>query len=114
MKGILAIFRRELNGYFVSPIAYIVIGAFLVAAGFVFTIILSSVMQYAMMAQAQAARSGAPPDIDVPIQVIRRTRGGSEMLSRFVLGHVEIDGWFGPVSGWLANRGPRAGSGRRF
>ncbi|MDX2041522.1 MAG: ABC transporter permease [Acidobacteriota bacterium] len=71
MKGILAIFRRELNGYFVSPIAYIVIGAFLVAAGFVFSIILSSVMQYAMMAQAQAARSGAPPDIDVPMQVIR-------------------------------------------
>lgn len=71
MKGILAIFRRELNGYFVSPIAYIVIGAFLVAAGFVFSIILSSVMQYAMMAQAQAARQGAPPDIDVPMQVIR-------------------------------------------
>lgn len=73
MKGILAIFRREMGSYFVSPIAYIVIGAFLVAAGLVFWIILSNVMQYAMMAQMQSAQRGGgpPPDIDVPVQVIR-------------------------------------------
>ena len=72
MKGILAIYRREMGSYFVSPIAYIVIGAFLVAAGLVFYIILSSVMQFAMMQQAQSAQQGGmPQDIDVPVQVIR-------------------------------------------
>ena len=72
MKGILAIYRRELNGYFVSPIAYIVIGAFLVAAGLVFSILLSNIMQYAAQAQAQAMSGrGAPPDIDMPVIIFR-------------------------------------------
>ncbi len=70
MKGILAIYRREMGSYFVSPIAYIVIGAFLVAAGLVFWIILSNVMLFAMQAAARQ-QEGAPSDIDVPVQVIR-------------------------------------------
>lgn len=83
MKGILAIFRREMGSYFVSPIAYVVIGAFLVAAGLIFWIILSNVIQYAMMAQMRGAQQGAPPpDIDVPVQVIRSFVGfiGSYVL----------------------------------
>lgn len=72
MKGILAIFRRELGSYFVSPIAYIVIGFFLVAGGLVFSLILSSIMRSATMAQMQAMQGrGMPPDIDVPMLVIR-------------------------------------------
>lgn len=70
MKGILAIYRREMGSYFVSPIAYIVIGAFLVAAGLVFYIILSSVMLFAAQAAARQ-QEGVPADIDVPVQVIR-------------------------------------------
>ncbi len=71
MKGIIAIYRRELSSYFVSPIAYIVIGAFLAATGFVFSIILSSVIRNAMMMQMRAAQMGGNPDIDVPMQVVR-------------------------------------------
>lgn len=74
MKSILAIYRREMNGYFVSPIAYIVIGFFLVATGLVFSLILSFVMQSAMMAAMQQ-RMGPPPDIDVPMLVIRQFVG---------------------------------------
>jgi ABC-2 type transport system permease protein len=72
MKGILAIFRRELNGYFVSPIAYIVIGLFLLIAGWLFAGSLADIIPAAANAQAQAARSGGPPpSIDVPGYLIR-------------------------------------------
>lgn len=71
MKGILAIYRRELGSYFVSPIAYIVIGAFLLATGYVFSLILSSVIQNTQMMQMRAAQTGQMPEIDVPMQVIR-------------------------------------------
>lgn len=65
MKGILAIYRREMNSYFVSPIAYIVIGVFLLATGFFYTRILTGAMQNSMM---MAQRGG---EMDVPMMVIR-------------------------------------------
>jgi ABC-2 type transport system permease protein len=65
MKGILAIYRREMNSYFVSPIAYIVIGVFLLATGFFYTRILAGAMQNSMM---MAQRGG---EMDVPMMVIR-------------------------------------------
>src|SRR5262245_8522235 len=71
MRGILAIYRRELSGYFVSPIAYTVIGFFLAATGLVFTLILNAYMKQAFMMQMQARQMGTPPDIDVPVMVIR-------------------------------------------
>ncbi|MHB8202827.1 MAG: ABC transporter permease [Desulfomonilaceae bacterium] len=36
MNGLLAIFRKEMSNFFVSPIAYTVIGCFLIIAGFFF------------------------------------------------------------------------------
>jgi ABC-2 type transport system permease protein len=36
MRGMLAVFRREFNLYFITPIAYIVLAAFLLITGFVF------------------------------------------------------------------------------
>jgi ABC-2 type transport system permease protein len=71
MKGILAIYRRELSGYFVSPIAYIVIGFFLVATGLVFYIFLKWYMGQAMRMMMQASQMGMPPEFDVPSLVIR-------------------------------------------
>lgn len=71
MKNILAIYRREMSSYFVSPIAYIVIGAFLLATGFVFSLILSSVIESAQRAAMQGAQMGQMPEIDVPMQVVR-------------------------------------------
>jgi ABC-2 type transport system permease protein len=71
MRGILAIYRRELSGYFVSPIAYIVIGFFLVATGLVFYIFLKWYMGQAMRMMMQASQMGMPLEIDVPSLVIR-------------------------------------------
>jgi ABC-2 type transport system permease protein len=75
MKGILAIYRREMRSYFVSPIAYVVIGFFLVATGFAFSSILSFAIESSFRAQLQAQRMGAPPDIDVPGIAIRQFIG---------------------------------------
>ncbi|MGH9752010.1 MAG: ABC transporter permease, partial [Blastocatellia bacterium] len=71
MKGMLAIYRRELGGYFVSPIAYTVIGFFLLASGLVFTLVLSHWLTQSSRMMAQAAQMGMPPDIDVPMMIIR-------------------------------------------
>jgi hypothetical protein len=71
MKGILAIYRREMSSYFVSPIAYIVVGFFLLIAGFFFYNLLSFYIERSFMAQMQAQRMGAPPEMDVPGMVLR-------------------------------------------
>src|SRR5262249_13947152 len=72
MKSILAIYRREMASYFVSPIAYAVVGIFLLICGFFFQYFLSSTIQQAFMMQMQAGRmgGGAQP-FDVPSAVIR-------------------------------------------
>ena len=41
MKGFYAIYRKEMGHYFVSPVAYIVVGVFLFLCGFFFTRLLS-------------------------------------------------------------------------
>ncbi len=43
MKGLYAIYRKEMGHYFVSPIAYIIVGVFLILTAFFFTRILASV-----------------------------------------------------------------------
>jgi ABC-2 type transport system permease protein len=85
MKGILAIYRREMNGYFVSPMAYIVIGFFLVITGYFFSNILSILIERSFMIQMQAQRTGAPPDMDVPGLVIRNFIGIIATLLLFLI-----------------------------
>jgi ABC-2 type transport system permease protein len=75
MRGILAIYRRELSSYFVSPIAYIVIGLFLLISGYFFYSILAFFIQQSFMAQMQAMRYGGPSQMDVPGMVIRNFMG---------------------------------------
>lgn len=71
MRGIVAIYRREMGSYFVSPIAYVVVGFFLFVAGYFFYVILGALIQRSFMAQMQAQRFGAPPEMDVPGEVFR-------------------------------------------
>jgi len=75
MKGILAIYRRELGSYFVSPIAYIVIGFFLALTGYFFADIVGRVIEYSFRMQMQSAQFGAPPSLDAPMLVIRNFAG---------------------------------------
>jgi ABC-2 type transport system permease protein len=85
MKGILAIYRREMNSYFVSPIAYIVIGFFLFITGYFFSVYLSVFIEQAFVAQMQAQRTGAPPDMDVPGRVIRSFIGVIAFMQLFLV-----------------------------
>ncbi len=52
MQNILVIAKRELNSYFVSPIAYVAIAVYLVVSGFIFFLEMSGM-----------ALSGAPPSL---------------------------------------------------
>src|SRR5262245_15833366 len=83
MKGILAIYRREMNSYFVSPIAYIVIGFFLFITGFFFSFILGDLIRQSFAMQQQG-RMGGPPEIDVPSTVIRGFIGLIATLTLFL------------------------------
>jgi ABC-2 type transport system permease protein len=72
MKGIYAIYRKEMSHYFVSPIAYIIGGVFLFLTGFFFTRVLSSVIEQAFEAGMQSMQfGGAGASYDVPSLTIR-------------------------------------------
>jgi ABC-2 type transport system permease protein len=73
MKGTYAVFRKELSLYFVSPIAYVVIGAFLFVAGFFFQGILANVMAYFTQSAINAMRFGTQFAVDVPGETMRDT-----------------------------------------
>lgn len=56
MRNVIAILKRDLKGYFSSPIAYVIIGLFLIVTGIFFYLLLSSFLQYsfAVMQQRQS------------------------------------------------------------
>jgi len=65
MQGFLAIYRKEIGHYFVSPIAYVVVGLFLMLSAFFFDSYIVSAMQYSIQMQLQGL-----PTFDVPSQVM--------------------------------------------
>jgi len=71
MRGLLAIYRKEMGHYFVSPIAYVVTGVFLVLMGYFFYSFVVIFMERALEASMQSMRFGRAPEIDVPGMVIR-------------------------------------------
>jgi ABC-2 type transport system permease protein len=68
MKGLYAIYRKEMSHYFVSPIAYIVVGIFLLLTGFFFTRILSFLIEQAFEMGMQGGQFGG---VDVPSLLVR-------------------------------------------
>ena len=71
MRNIYAIYRKEMMHYFVSPVAYIVVGAFLILAGLFFNGIFRSVTEQALSAEMQGMQYGGMMPIDVTSIVIR-------------------------------------------
>ncbi|MFZ0038760.1 MAG: ABC transporter permease [Candidatus Acidiferrales bacterium] len=69
MKGLYAVYRKEMSHYFVSPIAYIVVGIFLLLTGFFFTRILDFLIEQAFEMGMQGG--GQFGGIDVPSLVVR-------------------------------------------
>jgi ABC-2 type transport system permease protein len=85
MKGILAIYRREMHSYFVSPIAYIVVGVFLLLAGFFFYSYTTGIIDYGTQAQMQSMRGGTPPEIDMPGMLLRGFLGITSTIVLFMI-----------------------------
>ncbi|MFC1554105.1 ABC transporter permease [candidate division KSB1 bacterium] len=71
MSNVLAIYKREIKSFFVSPIAYGVIAGFLVMSGFFFYITLTQFLDvtYRSTMEAQAAQQ-LPPPLNVNVMVI--------------------------------------------
>jgi ABC-2 type transport system permease protein len=84
MQSLYAIYRKELGQYFVSPIAYVVVGVFLILAGFFFDRILQFFIQNSLSAEMQAMQYGVPPQIDVPGEVMRNFFGLISSLILFI------------------------------
>jgi len=83
MKGFYAIYRKEMGHYFVSPVAYVVVGVFLALSSFFFNYFLAAVLQQAMQMQMQEMEMGGMhPNIDVTLEVMRAFFG---LLSTLVL-----------------------------
>jgi ABC-2 type transport system permease protein len=82
MKSLYAIYRKEMGHYFVSPVAYVVVGVFLALSAFFFNYFLSAVMAQALQMQMQEMEMGMHPNIDVTMEVMRAFFG---LLSTLVL-----------------------------
>jgi ABC-2 type transport system permease protein len=82
MRNLYAIYRKEMGHYFVSPVAYVIIGVFLALSGFLFSLFLQSAIMQQQQAAFQGMQMGAPPAMDVPGEVVRATFG---LLSTFAL-----------------------------
>jgi ABC-2 type transport system permease protein len=79
MKGLLAVYRREMGGYFVSPIAYIVVGLFLLVAGYFFYDLLDRAMKF-----AQSPQMGQQ-EFDVTGVILRNFFGIVTTISLFMV-----------------------------
>ena len=84
-QNIIAIFRKELQGYFASPFAYIVMGIFWLLAGFFLVAILLS-PEGIISQVAQRDKLGVPtPPVDVAYEFLRFFLGVMGSLAMFVL-----------------------------
>ena len=82
MRSLYAIDRKEMGHYFVSPVAYVVVGIFLFLSAYFFNFYLTAVMQQALQMQMQELEMGMHPNIDVTMEVTRAFFG---LLSTLVL-----------------------------
>jgi ABC-2 type transport system permease protein len=79
VRGLYAIYRKELSHYFVSPVAYVLVGLFLILAGYFFNLFLSSAIQQSFAMEMQGMRFG---EFDVTGAVLRAFLG---LISTLVL-----------------------------
>jgi ABC-2 type transport system permease protein len=85
MRGMYAIYRKDLEHYFISPVAYIVVGVFLLLTGYFFVTILGGVIKYAFENMMQGMRFGGSQPIDVTGLVLRNFFGLLGTLMLFIL-----------------------------
>lgn len=87
--NIIAIYRKELQSYFASPLAYIIAAVFWLLAGLFFVAILigpEGIIQQAALRDLQGEQLGVPvPPLDVPYEFQRIFLGVIGSLALFVL-----------------------------
>lgn len=85
ISNILAIFRKELQGYFASPLAYVVAGVFWLLSGFFFVAILLGPEGIIQQVAAQDQRGVPTPPVDVAYEFLRFFMSVMGSLALFVL-----------------------------
>ncbi|MBN1561261.1 ABC transporter permease [candidate division KSB1 bacterium] len=86
MRNFLAIYQREVKSYFSSPIAYVVIGLFLILAGIFFYLIISNFMQMCMRVDMMAQQYRmAPQKMNVNLMAIRPIMHNLSLFALFFL-----------------------------
>ncbi|OPX35910.1 hypothetical protein B1H10_00160 [candidate division KSB1 bacterium 4484_188] len=86
MKKTFAVYQKELKHFFYSPIAYIVIAAFVIIAGIFFYLYLSSFVEAAFMDMIRSQQYRTPPQkFNVNLQLIRPFFWNLALISLFVL-----------------------------
>jgi ABC-2 type transport system permease protein len=84
--NIMAIFRRELQSYFLSPLALVIAGIFWLLSGFFFvTILLGPEGVLAQAALRDQMGAGNAPPVDIPYEFIRGFLGLQASLALFIL-----------------------------
>jgi ABC-2 type transport system permease protein len=81
----LAIYRRELQSYFASPLAYAIAAIFWILAGILFTATLDGIIQQTSAYDLQAQSGFQLPAVDAPYEFMRAFLGVMGSLSLFVL-----------------------------
>lgn len=72
LRNIIAIYRKELQGYFNSPLAYVIAGIFWLLAGLFFIVILQTIVQQAALLDLQQQQLGNPNSpVDVPYAILQ-------------------------------------------
>lgn len=89
IANILAIYRRELQSYFASPLAYIVAGVFWLLAGIFYVALLlgpDGVIQRAALIDLQSQQMGVPaPPVDAPTILLRFFLEALGFIAIFIL-----------------------------
>ncbi len=81
MRGLYAIYRKEIGHFFVSPIAYAVVGLFLFISGFFFNLYVQSALQESM----QEMQGMGAPAFDAASQVLRVFLGLVALILLFLM-----------------------------
>ncbi|MGJ3253356.1 MAG: ABC transporter permease [Elainellaceae cyanobacterium] len=79
--NIIAIYRKELRSYFVSPLAYVIAGVFWLLSGIFFLFILQGVTADVALRD----QTGATAPIDVPYEILSNFLWWLAILSQFLL-----------------------------
>jgi ABC-2 type transport system permease protein len=83
MRGMYAVYRKEMSHYFVSPVAYIIVAVFLILTAYFFNRLMAVIIQEAFQASFEEGQFGGAA-FDVPSLVMRNFFGVLSTLLLFL------------------------------